>query len=102
MSLTTSGSNSFASYSIITSVTVLVYDLLVLLPTEIDAVIVIKFLHSSSAAQCRLLYTITGPLGIIGIFASQVILMILSLVIELKTSKCGLLAIRDSRELNTV
>ncbi|PBK90692.1 hypothetical protein ARMGADRAFT_1014376 [Armillaria gallica] len=101
MSLTTFGSNSFASYSFITSVTVLVYDLLLLLPTEIEyvwlprplnpllplfvlnrylpfinAVIAIKLLHNSSAAQCRLLYYITGPLAITGIFASQVILMI--------------------------
>ncbi|PBK88755.1 hypothetical protein ARMGADRAFT_356376 [Armillaria gallica] len=155
MSLTTPGSNSSSYYSFIASVTVLVYDLLLLLPTEIDyvwlprplhpflplfifnrywplinAAIAIKLLHYPSAAQCRLLSYIAGPLAVIGIFASQAILMIrtyaiwdrhrvvfwcfigigifcfiptaVSLVIELTTSKCGLLAIRDSRELNIV
>ncbi|PBK85127.1 hypothetical protein ARMGADRAFT_1018170 [Armillaria gallica] len=139
MSLTTS-SNFSSYYSFIASVTVLVYDLLLLLPTEIDyvwlprpllpllplfvlnrywplinAAISIGLLHNPSAAQCRLLYYITGPLGVAGIFASQAILMIrtyaiwdrhrvvfwcfigiwifcftptaVSLVIELKTSK---------------
>ncbi len=135
--------------------TVLVYDLLLLLPTEIDyvwlprplhshlplfvlnrylplinAAVATSLLHNPNAGQCRLLYTITGALGIAGIFASQTILMIrtyaiwnrhkrvlwcfigtaalcftatvVSLVMILKTNKGGLLAIRDSRELNTV
>ncbi|KAK0234878.1 hypothetical protein EDD85DRAFT_96300 [Armillaria nabsnona] len=101
MPLTRPGSNSFAFYSFIASVTVLVYDLLLLLPTEIDyvwlprplhpllllfilnrylplinATISLSLLHNSSAAQCRLLYCIAGPISLLGIFASQVILMI--------------------------
>ncbi|PBK60807.1 hypothetical protein ARMSODRAFT_684230 [Armillaria solidipes] len=101
MSLATS-SNSFSSYSVIASVTVLVYDLLLLLPTEInyvwiprpihpllllfalnrylpliDAAIAINWLlHKPSAAQCHQLSFITGPLAALGIFISQVILMI--------------------------
>ncbi|KAK0243418.1 hypothetical protein EDD85DRAFT_1019513 [Armillaria nabsnona] len=101
MSLTTP-SNSFSFYSFIASVTVLVYDLLLLLPTEInyvwlprpvhpllllfalnrylpliDAAITINwFLHKPSAAQCRQLFYIIGPLAVLGIFASQAILMI--------------------------
>ncbi|PBK88786.1 hypothetical protein ARMGADRAFT_1084347 [Armillaria gallica] len=35
-----------------------------------------SLLHNPDAAQCRLLYTISGALGIAGIFASQTILMI--------------------------
>ncbi|KAK0234840.1 hypothetical protein EDD85DRAFT_969963 [Armillaria nabsnona] len=99
MSLATS-SNSFSFYSFIASVTVLVYDLL-LLPTEInyvwlprtvhpflllfalnrylpliDAAIAINWLlHKPSAVQCRQLSFITGPLAALGIFISQVILM---------------------------
>ncbi|KAK0234829.1 hypothetical protein EDD85DRAFT_94865 [Armillaria nabsnona] len=95
-------SNSFSFYSFIASVTVLVYDLLLLLPTEInyvwlprpvhpllwlfalnrylpliDAAIAINWLlHKPSAAQCRQLSFITGPLAALGIFISQVILMI--------------------------
>ncbi|SJL06878.1 uncharacterized protein ARMOST_10220 [Armillaria ostoyae] len=101
MSLATS-SNSFSFYSFIASVTVLVYDLLLLLPTEInyvwlprpvhpllllfalnrylpliDAAIAINWLlHKSSAAQCRQLFYIVGPPAVLGIFASQAILMI--------------------------
>ncbi|KAK0432564.1 hypothetical protein EV421DRAFT_1910805 [Armillaria borealis] len=101
MSLATS-SNSFSSYSIIASVTVLVYDLLLLLPTEInyvwlprpvhpllllfalnrylpliDAAIAINWLlRKPSAAQCRQLSFIRGALAALGIFISQVILMI--------------------------
>ncbi len=136
--------------------TVLVYDLILLLPTEInyvwlprpvhpllwlfalnrylpliDAAIAINWLlHKPSAAQCRQLSFITGPLAALGIFISQVILMIrtyamwnrhrvvfwcfigigmfsfipgvVGLCIQLKTIQCGLLVIRDSRELNTV
>ncbi|SJL06808.1 uncharacterized protein ARMOST_10150 [Armillaria ostoyae] len=152
MSLATS-SNSFSSYSVIASVTVLVYDLLLLLSTEInyvwlprpvhrllllfalnrylpliDAAIAISWLlYKPSAAQCRQLSFIRGPLAALGIFISQVILMIrtyaiwdrhrvvfwcfigigifsfvpgvVGLGIKLKTSQCGLLVIRDSREL---
>ncbi|PBK98470.1 hypothetical protein ARMGADRAFT_1026464 [Armillaria gallica] len=101
MSLATS-SNSFSFYSFIASVTVLVYDLLLLLPTEIDyvwlprpvhpllllfvlnrylplidaAIAINWLLHKPSAAQCRQLSFITGPLAALGIFISQVILMI--------------------------
>ncbi|KAK0234861.1 hypothetical protein EDD85DRAFT_95849 [Armillaria nabsnona] len=101
MSLVTS-SNSFSFYSYTASVTLLVYDLLLLLPTEInyvwlprplhpllllfalnrylpliDAVITINWLlRKSSAAQCRQLFYIVGPPAVIGIFASQAILMI--------------------------
>ncbi|KAK0216500.1 hypothetical protein EDD85DRAFT_433990 [Armillaria nabsnona] len=100
MSLTTPGSNSSSYYAFIASVTVLVYDLL-LLPTEIDyvwhprplhrllplfvlnrylplinTIISISLLHNSSAAQCRLLYFTAGPVAVVGIFASQVILMV--------------------------
>ncbi|KAK0432553.1 hypothetical protein EV421DRAFT_2040619 [Armillaria borealis] len=101
MSLATS-SNSFSSYSVIASVTVLVYDLLLLLPTEInyvwlprpvhrllllfalnrylpliDAAIAINWLlHKPSAAQCRQLSFIRGAFAALGIFISQVILMI--------------------------
>ncbi|KAK0489771.1 hypothetical protein EDD18DRAFT_568738 [Armillaria luteobubalina] len=101
MSLTTSP-NSFSTYSFIASITVLLYDLLLLLPTEmdyvwlprpvhpllllftlnrylplIDAAMTIHWiLHESSAAQCRLLSFITTPLAAVCIFASQVILMV--------------------------
>ncbi|KAK0218926.1 hypothetical protein IW262DRAFT_1065925 [Armillaria fumosa] len=82
--------------------TLLLYDLLLLLPTEIDYVwlprpvhpllllfalnrylplidtsmIIHWLLHESSAAQCRLLAFITAPLAAVCIFASQVILMV--------------------------
>ncbi|KAK0429972.1 hypothetical protein EV421DRAFT_381523 [Armillaria borealis] len=95
-------SNSSSFYSFIASVTVLVYDILLLLPTEIDyvwlpgpvhpllllfavnrylplidtAMILHWLLHEPSAAQCRLLSFITCPLAALCIFASQVILMI--------------------------
>ncbi|PBK61031.1 hypothetical protein ARMSODRAFT_678466 [Armillaria solidipes] len=94
-------SSSFSSYSYIASLTVLVYDLLLLLPTEIDyvwlprpvhpllllfvlnrylplidAAISIRLMHKPSAAQCRQLFSILGPVAISGIFASQAILMI--------------------------
>ncbi|PBK61039.1 hypothetical protein ARMSODRAFT_678785 [Armillaria solidipes] len=101
MSLATS-SNSFSFYSFIASVTVLVYDILLLLPTEINyvwlprpvhpllllfilnrylplidtAMVIPWLLHEPSAAQCRLLSFITSPLAILCFFASQVILMI--------------------------
>ncbi|PBK98532.1 hypothetical protein ARMGADRAFT_1008927 [Armillaria gallica] len=100
--LLATSSNSFSSYSFIASVTVLVYDILLLLPTEInyvwlprpvhpllllfalnrylpliDAAIAINWLlHKPSAAQCHQLSFITGPLAGFGIFISQVILMI--------------------------
>ncbi|PBK88751.1 hypothetical protein ARMGADRAFT_356248 [Armillaria gallica] len=95
-------SNSFSFYSFIASVTVLVYDLLLLLPTEInyvwlprpvhpllllfalnrylsliDAAIAINWLlHNPSVAQCRQLSYVTVPLAALGILISQVILMI--------------------------
>ncbi|PBK61002.1 hypothetical protein ARMSODRAFT_1026079 [Armillaria solidipes] len=101
MSLTTS-SNSFPFYSFTAGATVLLYDILLLLPTEINYVwlprpvrpifllfalnrylplidtgmTIIWLLHEPSAAQCRQLFYITGPLGVLGIFASQAILMI--------------------------
>ncbi|PBK82107.1 hypothetical protein ARMGADRAFT_895398, partial [Armillaria gallica] len=82
--------------------TVLIYDLLLLLPTEInyvwvprpvypllllfalnrylpliDAVMIMYWLlHEPSAAQCRLLAFITCPLATLCVFTSQVILMI--------------------------
>ncbi|PBK60829.1 hypothetical protein ARMSODRAFT_1026261 [Armillaria solidipes] len=136
--------------------TVLIYDLLLLLPTEInyvwlprpvhrllllfildrylpliDAAMIIHWLlHEPSAAQCRLLAFITCPLATLCVFASQVILMLRTYAIwdrhkavfwcfigivifcfipevfgvglQLKTSQCELLAIRDSRELNSI
>ncbi|KAK0234867.1 hypothetical protein EDD85DRAFT_970055 [Armillaria nabsnona] len=101
MSLTTS-SNSFSSYSSMASMTVLIYDLLLLLPTELDyvwlprpvlpllplfvlnrysplinaAMIMHWLLHEPSAAQCRLLSFITCPLATLCVLALQVILMI--------------------------
>ncbi|PBK88792.1 hypothetical protein ARMGADRAFT_1084350 [Armillaria gallica] len=100
-SIQTPGSNSSSYHSFIAGVTVLVYDLLLLLPTEIDYVwlprplhshlplfvlnrylplinvaVTTSLLHNPNAAQCRLLYIISGSLAIAGIFASQTILMI--------------------------
>ncbi|KAK0433712.1 hypothetical protein EV421DRAFT_1909902 [Armillaria borealis] len=95
-------SDSFSFYSFIASLTVLVYDLLLLLPTEIDYVwlprpvhpllplfVLNRYLplvdvvisinglsHKPTAAHCRQLFYITGPLGVLSIFASQAILMI--------------------------
>ncbi|SJL06903.1 uncharacterized protein ARMOST_10245 [Armillaria ostoyae] len=134
--------------------TVLIYDLLLLLPTEINYLwlprpvhpllllfalnrylplidtAMIMLLRGPSAAQCRLLSFITSPLATLCVFASQVILMLRTYAIwdrhkavfwcfigivifcfipevvgvglQLKTIQCGLLAIRDSRQLNTI
>ncbi|KAK0477640.1 hypothetical protein IW261DRAFT_1633297 [Armillaria novae-zelandiae] len=98
----TTPSNSFSLYSFFASVTVLLYDHLLLLPAEInyvwlprpihpllllfalnrylpfiDAAIAIHgLLHEPSAAQCRQLSYAVGLLAAFGIFISQVILMI--------------------------
>ncbi|KAK0218930.1 hypothetical protein IW262DRAFT_1462522 [Armillaria fumosa] len=99
----TTPSNSFSLYTFIASVTVLLYDLLLLLPTEInyvwlprpvhpllplfalnrylplvvDAAIAINWLlHEPSAAQCLQLSYAVRLLAALGIFMSQVILMI--------------------------
>ncbi|KAK0502556.1 hypothetical protein EDD18DRAFT_696019 [Armillaria luteobubalina] len=95
-------SNSVSLYSFFASVTVLLYDLLLLLPTEInyvwlprpvhpllllfalnrylpliDAAIIINWLlHEPGTAQCRQLSYAVDLLGALGIFTSQVILMI--------------------------
>ncbi|KAK0218935.1 hypothetical protein IW262DRAFT_1462525 [Armillaria fumosa] len=100
-SLTTS-SNSFPFYSFTSGATVLIYDLLLLLPAEINylwlprpvrpllllfalnrylplivtGMTIVWFLGEPSASQCRQLFYATGPLAILGIFTSQVILMI--------------------------
>ncbi|KAK0433700.1 hypothetical protein EV421DRAFT_1377173 [Armillaria borealis] len=101
MSLATS-SISVSFYSFIASLTVLIYDILLLLPTEINyvwlprpvhpllllfavnrylplivtAMIIPWLLHEPSTAQCRLLSFITFPLAALCVFASQIILMI--------------------------
>ncbi|KAK0186994.1 hypothetical protein F5146DRAFT_760730 [Armillaria mellea] len=100
MSLTIS-SNSLPFYSFAAGATVLLYDLLLLLPTEINYVwlprpvhpllllfalnrylplvnvaICMHWLLHEPVARCHQLYTITGPLAALGIFASQAILMI--------------------------
>ncbi|KAK0200457.1 hypothetical protein DFS33DRAFT_158379 [Desarmillaria ectypa] len=90
------------SYSFTACATVILYDLLFLLPTEIDyvwlrrpaypllllfalnrylplidmAITVNWLLHKPSTAQCHHLSSIIGPLTVLGIFLSQVILMI--------------------------
>ncbi|KAK0489802.1 hypothetical protein EDD18DRAFT_691611 [Armillaria luteobubalina] len=95
-------SNLFSLYSFIVSVTVLLYDHLLLFPTEINyvwlprpvhpllllfalnrylplidaAIIISSLLHEPSAAQCRQLSYVVGLLGVLVIFMSQVILMI--------------------------
>ncbi|KAK0186997.1 hypothetical protein F5146DRAFT_760852 [Armillaria mellea] len=95
-------SNSLSFSSFIASVTVIVYDLLLLLPTEVNyvwlprpvhpllplfalnrylplvnvAICMHWLLHESGVAWCHQLYTITGPLAILEIFTSQLILMI--------------------------
>ncbi|KAK0485370.1 hypothetical protein EDD18DRAFT_1293078 [Armillaria luteobubalina] len=95
-------SNPFSLYSFFASVTVLLYDHLLLLPTDINYVwlprpvhpLVLLFalnrylplvvtgtsidwlLHEPSTAQCRYLSYVIGLLGAIGVFMSQVILMI--------------------------
>ncbi|KAK0462834.1 uncharacterized protein EV420DRAFT_1140296 [Desarmillaria tabescens] len=144
MSLTASPT----SYSFTACVTVILYDLLLFLPTEIDyvwlsrpvhpllllfalnrylplvdmAITINWLLHEPAATQCHLLAFIMGPFAVIGIFTSQVILMIrtyaiwdrhravfwcfigtgvfcflpgvVCLVIQLKTMQCRLLVIR--------
>ncbi|KAK0200450.1 hypothetical protein DFS33DRAFT_1456702 [Desarmillaria ectypa] len=94
--------NSFTSYSFAASVTVLLYDILLLLPTEIDYVWLPRpihrhlllfalnrylplvdtvttinwLLHKPTPAQCRQFAFIAGPLMALGIVTSQAILMI--------------------------
>ncbi|KAK0186995.1 hypothetical protein F5146DRAFT_1003976 [Armillaria mellea] len=101
MTLITS-SNSLPFSSFLASVTVIVYDLLLLLPTEVNyvwlprpvhpllplfalnrylplvnvAICMHWLLHEPGVAWCHQLYTITGPLAILEIFTSQLILMI--------------------------
>ncbi|KAK0477635.1 hypothetical protein IW261DRAFT_1485602 [Armillaria novae-zelandiae] len=98
----TISSNLFSFYAFTAGATVLVYDILLLLPTEINHVWLPRPIHplillfalnrylplivtgmaivwlmdDPSAAQCRQLFDIGGPLTILGIFASQAILMI--------------------------
>ncbi|KAK0444984.1 uncharacterized protein EV420DRAFT_1648503 [Desarmillaria tabescens] len=93
---------SFASYSFTACATVILYDLILLLPTEIDYVwlprprhpllllfalnrylplvdmaFTIHWLsHQPSGTLCCQFFFITGPLAVAGVFTSQVILMI--------------------------
>ncbi|KAK0444979.1 uncharacterized protein EV420DRAFT_979024 [Desarmillaria tabescens] len=97
-----SSTASFASYSFTTCATVILYDLILLLPTEIDYVwlprpvhpflllfalnrylplvgmaFTIHWLsHQPSGTQCRQFFFIMSPLAVTGVFTSQVILMI--------------------------
>ncbi|KAK0187097.1 hypothetical protein F5146DRAFT_762673 [Armillaria mellea] len=92
----------FTSYSQTACATVLVYDMLLLLPTEINYVWLPRPLHprlllfamnrysplvdttlamnwiqqTATPALCRRFYSVVGPFVLIGIFISQVILMI--------------------------
>ncbi|KAK0477637.1 hypothetical protein IW261DRAFT_271202 [Armillaria novae-zelandiae] len=100
--LSAASSNSFSFYSYIAGVTLLVYDILLLLPTEINYVWLLRPVHpllllfilnrylplveasisinlllrEPSVAQCHLLYDVGGPLAVLGMFTSQWILMI--------------------------
>ncbi|KAK0200516.1 hypothetical protein DFS33DRAFT_163465 [Desarmillaria ectypa] len=94
--------NYISSYSFTASATVLLYDIILFLPTEIDYVwlprpvhrhlllfslnrylplvdtmmSIFWLLHEPTLAQCRQYAFIAGPLTALGIFTSQVILMI--------------------------
>ncbi|KAK0444974.1 uncharacterized protein EV420DRAFT_978433 [Desarmillaria tabescens] len=98
----TAALSSSSSYAFTTSATVLLYDLLLLLPTEIDyvwlprplhphlllfalncylplidmVVNINQLLHKPTPTQCRQFAFVAGPLMALGIFTSQVILMI--------------------------
>ncbi len=146
----------FTSYSQTACATVLIYDILLLFPTEINYVWLPRPLHprlllfafnrysplvdtaltinwilqTATPALCHRFYSIVSPFVLIGIFTSQVILMIrtyaiwdrsraifwcfigtgilcfipgvVCIAIALKTTQCGLLVIRaSSKEFNS-